>query len=113
MTRGHRQLPDLGVQRFHVHGRLAHSVASARTEHIGSLAFKLSLPRRDLIGVDVELLGRLSQRSIALHGGQRHLRLEGRCVVPARSSAHCRSRFAGIACPLSGRNSTYRPCAEL
>jgi integrase/recombinase XerD len=24
-------------------------------------------------------------------GGNRHLRLEGRCVVPARSSAHCLS----------------------
>jgi hypothetical protein len=38
--------------------------------------------------MDVELLRKLSQRSIALDGGKRHLRLEGRCVVPARSSAH-------------------------
>ena len=32
--------------------------------------------------------GKLHQRSVALDGGKRHLRLEGRCVVPARSSAH-------------------------
>ena len=64
------------------------SVAAAGTEHIGSPALELRLPRCDLIGVDVELLRKLSQRSIALDGGKRHLRLEGRCVVPARSSGH-------------------------
>src|SRR6516164_9639072 len=50
----------------------------------------------------------LGDRSVALDGGQGHLRLEGRQVVPAGSSAH------GLSCsrrssPLSGRNSTYRP----
>ena len=49
---------------------------------------KLGLPGRDLIGVDVEMLGQLGQRPVALDGGKRHLRLEGRCVVPARSSVH-------------------------
>jgi hypothetical protein len=38
--------------------------------------------------VDVELLGKLGQRSIAFDGGKRHLRLEGRCVIPPGSSAH-------------------------
>jgi hypothetical protein len=38
--------------------------------------------------MDVELLGNLSQCSIALDGGKRHLRLEARCVVPARTSGH-------------------------
>jgi hypothetical protein len=38
---------------------LLRSGAAAGTERIGGLAFKLSLPRRDLIGVDVELLGKL------------------------------------------------------
>ena len=66
----------------------AAATAAAGTEHIGSTALKLRLPRRDLIGVNVELLGKLRQRSIALDGGKRHLRLEGRCVVPARSSPH-------------------------
>ena len=42
-----------------------------------------------LIGVDVELLRKLSQCSTALNGGKRHLRPESRCVVPAGSSAHC------------------------
>jgi hypothetical protein len=56
--------------------------------YIGSSTLELGFPRRDLIGVDVELLRQLSQCSVALDGGKRHLRLEARCVVPARSSAH-------------------------
>ena len=63
----------------------------ARTKHLGSPYLKLRLPLRDLIGVDVELLRKLSQGSFALDGGKRHLRLKSRCVVPARSSAHCLS----------------------
>ena len=43
-----------------------------RPEHIGSTALKLRLPRCDLIGMNVELLGKLPNRSIALHGGKRH-----------------------------------------
>jgi DNA invertase Pin-like site-specific DNA recombinase len=58
--------------------------------------------------VDIKVLGQLSYRPIALDGGKRHLCLEGRAMVPARSSVH------GLSCsrpssPLSGRNSTYRP----
>ena len=45
---------------------------------LGSAALKLRFPRRDLIGVDVEMLGQLGYRPVALDGGQRHLRLEGR-----------------------------------
>jgi hypothetical protein len=39
----------------------------------------------------VELLSKLRNRSIVLQGSQRHLRLEGRCVVPAGSLLHLRS----------------------
>jgi putative membrane protein len=45
-------------------------------------ALKLRLPRRDLVGMDVEMLGQLSQRHLALDGGQRHLRLECRIRRP-------------------------------
>jgi hypothetical protein len=62
--------------------------AIARTENIRCPALKLRFPCRDLMGVDVKLLGQLCQRSITLHGGQCHLRLESRCVMPACSSAH-------------------------
>jgi ABC-type bacteriocin/lantibiotic exporter with double-glycine peptidase domain len=37
------------------------------------------LPGRNLIGVDVKMLGQLSNRSVALNGRRCHLRLEGRC----------------------------------
>jgi hypothetical protein len=37
--------------------------------------------------VNVELLGKLRQRSIALDDGKRHLRFEGRCVVASAISS--------------------------
>src|SRR5471032_1273961 len=48
------------------------------SENIGGAALKLRFPSRDLIGVNVEMLGQLGYRPIALDGGQRQLRLEGR-----------------------------------
>jgi hypothetical protein len=42
---------------------------AARTENIGGPALELRFPRCDLIGVDVELLRQLSQRSIAQRAG--------------------------------------------
>src|SRR6202035_1662896 len=53
------------------------------------------------------MLSQLSQRHLALDGRKGHLRLEGRCVVPTRSSAHGLS-CSRLSSPLSGRNSTYR-----
>jgi hypothetical protein len=44
-----------------------------------------------MIGVNVELLSQLRHRSIVLQGSQGPFRLEGRGVVPARSSLHGRS----------------------
>jgi hypothetical protein len=84
------KIADLGVQRLHVDRRRCCPVA-ARPENIGSPALELRFTRRDLIGVNVELLRQLRQRSIALDGGKRYFRLEGRCVIPTRSSAHGRS----------------------
>ena len=83
-----RQLSDLCMQRLHVDGWLRGSLAATGTEHSGCPFLELRLPRCDLIGVDVELLRELSQGSIALQGRKRHPRLEGRRVVPARSSVH-------------------------
>jgi hypothetical protein len=42
----------------------------------------------EVLAVNVELLSQLSECSIAFDCRKRHLRFEGRCVVPARSSAH-------------------------
>ena len=67
-----------------------------RTEHPGGSVQELSLPGRDLVRVHVELLRQLGQRLLALHRSQRHLRLEGRRVVPARSSRHRLSLPAAI-----------------
>src|SRR3954463_3257509 len=46
--------------------------------------------------MDIELLGQFGQRLLAPHGGQGHLRFEGRRMVPAGSSAHCLSCSAAI-----------------
>ena len=52
------RLTDLGMARLHVDG--------SPMQNRGSCTLKLRLPRRDLIGVNVELFSRLSQRSVAL-----------------------------------------------
>ena len=57
-------------------------------ENPGCAFKKLSLPLRDLIGVNVELLRQFGQRLLALQGGQGHFRLESRRVVPTRSFGH-------------------------
>ena len=49
-------------------------------DSVRSPALKLSFPGRHLIGVDVEVLGQLSYRPVALDGGKRHLCLESRVV---------------------------------
>src|SRR5262245_15021480 len=38
--------------------------------------------------MDIELLGKLARRPVALDGCECHLSFECRCVVPARSSRH-------------------------
>src|SRR3974390_1436195 len=76
---------NLRMQRFEIDARLGVTLA---TKHPGSPFQKLRFPLRDLIGMDVKLLRQLGQCQLALDGGQSHPRLECRCVVPARSSAH-------------------------
>src|SRR5215207_8254148 len=57
---GQRQLADLGVQRLHVDGR--RSRWRLRTEHPGGPLQELSLPGRNLVGMNIELLGPFGQR---------------------------------------------------
>ena len=107
-----RQLADLGVQRLHVDGGRGRRRTAARTEHIGSPAFELRLPGRDLVRVDVELLRQLSDRPVALDRRNRHLGLEGR--LSGSASVVCSSiapDSQAQPCPLSGRQSTspHRP----
>jgi hypothetical protein len=64
--------------------RPAALVATA-LKHISSACKELLFPRGDLIGMHVELLSKLRNRSIVFQGSQGHLRFEGRCVVPAGS----------------------------
>jgi hypothetical protein len=52
---------------------------------------------------------RLGQRHLALDGGKRHLGLEGRVGSGGLVWVSVYPDSLGIACPLSGRNSTYCP----
>src|SRR5882724_195761 len=70
---------------------------------------QLVFPLLDLVDVHVELLGQLHQRLLAPDGGQCHLRLESRAMVPARSSCHGIFLFPASK-PKSGKNSTYTGC---
>src|SRR5688572_27313580 len=68
--------------------------ATLRAEQPGCPVEKL--PLGNLVGMNVELLCQLGQRLLALDGGQSHLRLESRCVVPTWSSRHGLSCAARI-----------------
>src|SRR4051794_20129438 len=57
---------------------------------------KLCLQLRDLVGMNDEQLSQFAQRLVAFYDDQSHLRLEGRCVVPAGSSRHGLSCAARI-----------------
>src|SRR4051794_27926020 len=71
-----------------IHRRHLAVAATLRAKQSGCPVEKLRLPLGDLVGVNVELLCQLGQRLLALDGGQSHLRLESRCVVPTWSSCH-------------------------
>jgi hypothetical protein len=79
---------DLGVKLLHIDGWHGPRRSVAIVEHIGCPAFELCLPGRDLVRVNVELLGLLSDRPVALDRRNRHLGIEGGRVVPPRSFAH-------------------------
>ena len=96
------------MQRLHIDRRLPGSFAATRTENIGSPALELRFPRCDLIGMNVELFRKLCQCSIALMAASATFALKagvwfrrGRLFIVSPDSR-------GTACPLSGRNSTYR-----
>jgi hypothetical protein len=82
-----RQLSDLRMKGLQINRRW-HGLDSAMSENTGRAFEKLTLPLRDLIGVDIELLRQLGQRPLALDRGQGHFRLEGRCVVPTGALRH-------------------------
>src|SRR2546423_8630762 len=96
------------MQRLHIDGRRGRRGA-ARSKNSGSAPLQLRLPRRNLIGVDVELLGKLSYRPSPLTAASATFALKAgvwfrraRLLIVAPDSQ-------APACPLSGRNSTYRP----
>jgi hypothetical protein len=84
------------MQYRQIHCRPLTVAAAIRSKNPGCPVEKLRFPLRDLVGMNVELLRQLGQRLFALDGSQSHLRLESRCVVPARSSGHCFSCAARI-----------------
>ena len=63
-------------------------------KHVRGSGEQLLLPFGDLGGMDTELLGQFGQRLVAFDGGQRHLRLEGRSMIPSRSF-HCLAPLVG------------------
>src|SRR3954447_5336568 len=91
-----RQLSGLGMEHRQVHRRSGLLAACFGAKHPGCPVEKLRLPLSNLVGMNVELLSQLGQRLLALDGGQSHLRLESRCVVPTWSSCHRFSYAARI-----------------
>jgi len=56
---------------------------------------QLRLPVRNLVRMDIELLCQLGRRLVALQGGNRHLGLEFRRVIPPLPSRHALAPFLG------------------
>jgi hypothetical protein len=52
-----------------------------------------SLPLRDLVRMNIELLRKFSQRLLPLQSCQGHLRFKNPCVIPAGTSRHRCSSF--------------------
>src|SRR5690606_5148459 len=82
------QFANLGVQRFDIHGRTRWFRPRSIAEDACRPLKKLVFPLFDLVGVHVELLGQFHQRLLTSNGGECHLCLESRAVVPAGSSRH-------------------------
>jgi hypothetical protein len=80
------------VQRFDIDGWTRRFRLRFIAENACRPLKELVFPLFDLVGVHIELLGQFHQRLFASDGGERHLCLESRAVVPARSSRH------GISC---------------
>src|SRR5215213_5398248 len=100
------------MQCLHIDGR--RSRFRLRTEHPGSPVQELSLPGRNLVGMDIELLGQFGQRLLAPYGSQGHLRFESRRMVPAWSSAHRLSCSAAILAAVRQKTSTtYPTCSKI
>ena len=70
---------------------------------------KLRFPRRDLIGMNVELLGKLRQCPIALMAASATLALKAGVWFRRGRRDMVSPDSRATACPPSGRNSTYRP----
>lgn len=75
-------LANLRVQRLKIR-RLRWRFRPAK--HVRGPCEQLLLPFGDLGGMDVELLGQFRHSLLTFDGGQRHLGLKGRSVIPSRS----------------------------
>lgn len=80
-----RRLADLRVKRFEI-GRVRWRLRL--TNCVPGSGHQLLLRIGDLGGMHIELVGQFDQRTVAFDHGRRHLRLEGRSVIPS-PSLHC------------------------
>ena len=76
------------MERLQIDRRGRWSTRPAGAEDTSRPLKELGLPLRDLVGVNVIKLRQFGQCLVALESGERHLRLESRCVVPADAPCH-------------------------
>src|SRR6516165_10781764 len=84
--KGDRTIAQLAEQ-FDVHPNQI-TIWKSQLENGAADVFELRFPDRDLVGMHIELLRKLRNRSVAFDGCKGHFRFKSRCVVPARSSLH-------------------------
>lgn len=81
----HREIHRASIQPLH-----------AGTKQSGAALQQPGFPGRDLIRMNVELLGQVGQRLFTLESGQCHLRFESQGVVPAGPFRQVNSCSAAI-----------------
>ena len=76
------------MQRLHVDRQRRGNRSRFRPKDTGGTFQELGTPLRNLIGMHIKLLCQLGKCLLAAHRSERHLRLEGRVVVPPGSLCH-------------------------
>jgi hypothetical protein len=71
--------------------------------------YSSSLPLLDLVGMNIELLGKFGEGLFTANGGESHLRFESRTVIPAGSFGHGSSPVLGKIADLQAEISPNHP----
>ena len=95
----------LAAHAYPVAGRLlVTSILGAAEDGFVFRSKKHLPPLFDPVGVNIELLSKVTKGLFSANSGEGNLRLERRCLIPAGTSCHVGSPIEGSLCPLRVEN---------